>query len=282
MQESERYVRDLIWAVSSPPLVQLAGHDVVPAQQLRASDVDREELTRYFKEHPPRRVGSYFEQLIAYWIHSIRRCEIVSQSMQLHDGTRTLGEIDLLFRDEQGRLNHWELACKFYLQTDTVEQATSEYVGPNANDTLGKKIRRLVEHQLPLGRHHFPEIERQAAFVKGQIFYHWQTVLPESHSVQLAENHLSGHWLRAREVPELASDESVRYRVLRKPFWLADDVASPADKGVLTAENMVQYLHGHFRTQDSPLLISRFPPSQLSATESQRLFIVPDDWPAIS
>lgn len=120
------------------------------------------------------------------------------------------GEIDLLFRDEQGRLNHWEVACKFYLQVDVSHVPITDYIGPNANDTLSQKATRLLKHQLPLGVRYFPEIEIREAFVKGQIFYHWQTGSRKSLPVELATDHLAGKWLRTREVPELLRDSRLR------------------------------------------------------------------------
>ena len=279
MQETERFVRDLVWAVNSPSLMDLTSQESVPSRPLKASDVDREHLRSYLTLHFEQRVGRYFEFLILYWIRSIRRCEIVAHSLQLRDGKQTVGEIDLLFRDEQGRLTHWEVACKFYLQLDGRDASATDYIGPNANDTLCKKATRLIEHQLPLGSRYFPEIEMQEAFVKGRIFYHWQTRANVSSPVELATDHLEGRWLRTREVPELLRTNRLRYRILRKPFWLAEEFADPSDDDILTTDEAAQVFQNHFRSRQSPILISGFRDSTLPVRESERWFIVPDQWP---
>ncbi len=278
-QETERFVRDLVWAVNSPSLMDLTSQDSVPTQPLKVSDVDGEHLRTYLTSQGVQRVGQYFERLIVYWLRSIRGCEIVAHSLQLRDGKRTVGEIDLLFRDEQGRLTHWEVACKFYLQVDVRDAATTDYIGPNANDTLCKKATRLLEHQLPLGGRCFPEIEVREAFVKGRIFYHWQTGSKVSLPSELATLHLEGRWLRTREVPELLRTSHLRYRILRKPFWLADEFADPSGDDILTMDETAQVLQQHFRCRPTPILVSGFRDSTSPVRESERWFIVPNQWP---
>ncbi len=283
MREAERFVRDLVWVVNSPLLMDLTSQDSVPTRRLEVSDIDGEHLRVHLNSRPEQRVGRYFEQLIAYWISSIRRCEVVAHSLQLRDGKRTVGEIDLLFRDEQGRLNHWEVACKFYLQVDVGHVPIADYIGPNANDTLSQKATRLLKHQLPLGVRYFPEIEIREAFVKGRIFYHWQTGSKVSLPAELATDHLTGKWLRTREVPELLRDRGLRYRILRKPYWLAEEYADPSDDDILTTDETRQVLQNHFSSHHTPILLSEFRDSALnvreSEHESERWFIVPNQWP---
>ena len=280
MQEIDRFVRDLIWAVNSPPLMDLTSGASAIAQPLKIGDVDREHLRIHFNAQPEQRVGRYFERLIAYWIRYIRRCEIVAHSLQLREGKQTVGELDLLFRDEHGRLNHWEVACKFYLQVDMHGAPATEYIGPNAEDTLQKKVTRLLEHQLPLGIRYFPEIEVRHAFVKGRIFYHWLTGAKDALPVELAADHLDGKWIRLQELPELLGDSGLRYRILRKPFWLAEELAAPSgDEGTLSPEEVWHVLENHFSRRNSPMLISAFRGGNSSLRECERWFVVPSQWP---
>lgn len=279
MQETQRFVHDLLWAVNSPMLMNLTSHAPGMPPPLRTGDVDPGHLSAQLTPHRTQRVGRYFEQLIVYWIRFIRRCEVVAHALQLRDGKRTMGEIDLLFHDEQGRLTHWEIACKFYLQVNIGELPRPHYIGPNTNDTLQKKATRLLEHQLPLGARHFPEIEVRDAFVKGRIFYHWQNEINASLPAELAADHLRGRWMWAREIPQQITGRQRHYRILRKPFWLADEFASPSDEDVLTPTEALQFLENHFRNRQTPLLISEFSDSTSSTRETKRWFIVPNQWP---
>lgn len=289
MNETEQLVRDLVWVVNSPSLMALTSQESVPQRPLKISDIDQDHLNSYLASPRKRRVGPrerrvgrYFERLVVYWLRFILRCEVVDQSLQLREGKRTVGEIDLLFRDELGRLNHWELACKFYLQLNFNDATAIDYVGPNANDTLRKKAERLLHHQLPLGVRCFPEIVRSEAFVKGRIFYHWQTDTEVTLPEELAADHLRGSWLRIGEVAELLRTRRHRYRILRKPHWLAEEYANPNDDDLLSADGLAQFLENHFSTRNTPILLSEFPDSPSVECESRRWFVVSDQWPSQS
>lgn len=281
MNETERFVRDLVWAVNSPPLLNLTSQESVPKQPLQISDVDQDHLRTYLTSKRERRVGRYFECLIVYWLRFILGFEIVDQTLQLREGGRTVGEIDLLFRDRQGQLYHWELACKFYLQVNVSNDPdpVTDYVGPNANDTLRRKAERLLNHQLPLGARYFPEIEISEAFVKGRLFYHWQDCTKVALPEELAAGHLEGSWLRNREVAELLRNRHHRYRILRKPFWLAEEFADPTDDDLLSTDEVAQFLQDHFSRCHTPILLSEFGNNRATEGESTRWFVVPNHWP---
>lgn len=279
MRDVETYVRDLVWAVNSPPLMRFADPAPLANPPLKTSDVDGEHLQDWLGRSSERRVGRYFERLVLYWIRHIRGCTIVAQSHQIVEEKRTVGEIDLLFHDEQGRMTHWEIAVKFYLQVEQGNPATIDYVGPNANDTLARKRQRLLEHQLPLSGRCFPEVEVRQAFVKGRIFYPWRTFGMKPEPVELATNHLAGRWLRANESSEFLSTRRQRYRILRKPFWLADEVVHSSDPDVLAASEVAQFLKRHFDHNRGPILMSGFDAEPTSDHELERYFVVPSHWP---
>ena len=162
-----RQLRDLTWAINSQSLLTES-----PLARLDPSEVDPEHLRRFLEDDPSRRVGRYFERLVLYWLTHVRKVEVIASSLQIRDGNRTIGEIDLLFRDEQGRVTHWEIAVKFYLYLSSGTFIGSHYIGPNAGDTFERKMERLFDHQLPRSITHFPEVEVRQALVKGRMFYH--------------------------------------------------------------------------------------------------------------
>lgn len=259
----------------------------MPSQLLEPSDIDREHLRDYLFKHHDQTVGRYFERLIAYWIGTLCGFEIVAHGQQVLEGQRTAGEIDLLFHDATGRLNHWELACKFYLRFDSGEP-TTQYIGPNSRDTLQKKARRLFEHQLPLGLRYAPDIEVQEAFVKGRIFTHWQSAESPSpndaNDPLLAVNHLKGKWLWTRELAECLhvhrhSTGTSRFRILQKPFWLSEEIAQALEPDILSVHETEQTIEHHFHCNGKPVLISGFSGDPTNVVEIDRWFIVPDHWP---
>ena len=278
-------LRDLIWAVNSRSLLaagpEIAGVESsqVDAWQLDAAQVDSDHLAAFLAETSGYRVGRYFERLILYWLQHIRRVEVVADTLQIHDGNRTVGEIDLLFRDEQQRLTHWEIAVKFYLHYPHHTATGSHYIGPNAADTFERKIDRLFGHQLPRSEIYFPDVEIRQAFVKGRIFYHPNEPLSQKLPSRLSPDHLRCNWIRSSECLILSAAESVSYRILRKPYWLSEDAAEVSGSEILSPKDMIDCLTSKFNAEYRPVLISQMEADGPELMETNRIFVVPDRWP---
>jgi hypothetical protein len=279
MSTSKSSVRDLLWVVNSPHLLQLQDSYSVLSQPLRECEIEPEHLHRWLGDSSPLRLGYYFEQLVYYWLAYVRGCSVVARSHQVVVEKRTLGEIDLIFEDDDGQLTHWEIAVKFYLHCHQVDSSAHVYLGPNSNDTLEKKRQRLLDHQLPLSLVHFPPVKKRQAFVKGRIFYHWKDSNPNKGSNILSAEHLKSRWLRRDELLSFVAEQSRRYCVLRKPFWLADLLADECLQDSLSGEQIVSLIENHFRDHQNPVLISVLQDGLGSSPEVERLFVVPNGWP---
>ena len=153
-------VRDLMWVANSPSLLAVSG-DMTPTgthnelfgvaidqPSLNQSAINADHLQDFLAKNPHNTVGRYFESLVYYWIKYIRGLEILVCNEQIKRAGRTIGEIDLIFRDEQDRFVHWETAVKFFLHFPQPHSFSSDYVGPNARDNLDRKIHHLFGHQL--------------------------------------------------------------------------------------------------------------------------------------
>ena len=165
------HVRALVWSLISPGLVREAA--VYPAcvsqqwcQQIYAKlqpflqQLDQEPgpLIKWLEQYKSWRLGIRFE---AYWSFileqlqkqtEIKRYEshIQIQKIDLHKTyQQTLGEMDFVFLDKLKRLNHLEIAIKFYcLKPD--EFGFERLIGPNSSDWLERKLEHLFNKQLPL------------------------------------------------------------------------------------------------------------------------------------
>ena len=272
-----RELRDLTWAINSQSLLVES-----PLVQFDPSHVDPEHLRRFLEEEPSRRVGRYFERLVLYWLTHVREVEVIASSLQIRDGKRTLGEIDLVFRDECGRVTHWEIAVKFYLYLSSRTFSGSHYIGPNAGDTFERKMERLFDHQLPRSIKHFPEVEVRQPFVKGRMFYH----VSEEHPVDLPDRHAPAHarcnWIRASELELLDLIEDARYRVLEKPHWLSGEEADMKDEGLLSYGEQREQLVRHFAVSERPVLLGQLKGTGECFGECERFFVVADGWPGES
>jgi hypothetical protein len=278
----DQLLRDLAWAVNSPSLIrdELA-QPHTRSYRLDPATVDVEHLHESFADHCERRVGRYFERLVVYWLRHVRGLEIIAQTFPVREGGRTLGEIDLVFRDELGRVTHWELAVKFYLDASKDDSQSDgagiRLIGPNARDSFEEKMNRMYGHQLRLSEQHFPDVEARSAFVKGRIFYRDPDAPFDNPPERLSPQHLRGSWLHASDI-ELIPRDPAGFRALPKPFWLSPETSELADTSILGRSELIETLGKHFEQQDRPVLVSQLVASGEGLTESRRFFVVSDAW----
>lgn len=272
---------DLTWTINSPSLIQAPAETLATNWPVcQESDFDSEALLSWCESRRQYRVGRYFEDLVHFYLQSVRGFEVVEQGLQIQENDRTVGELDFLYRNHEGELCHCETAVKFFLHTPESNDSGSHFIGPNSADNFERKTRRLFEHQLCLSENRFPDVCRREAFVKGRIFYHPRTPAPTALPELLARDHLKGSWVRESELDLLeASDAETRFRIARKPHWLAPDRAGLADATLLTADGIRLQLEDHFTKKRTPQLVNVLSKDDEQWQESDRVFVVSDQWP---
>ncbi len=215
------YWHALEWLLASPPLVcprqpgqhwpeSLDGFWPDKARRLRALQSQPEPLQHWMATLNDWRLGRIFEHVLAFWLHQQPHLQILAENLPVREQGRTLGALDFLLQDlRDGKLWHWEVACKFYLQTPLPEGGW-QWLGPGKKDTLEKKLRHMRLHQLELSRHpqiqkwlteqgHTGEIHR-LGFVWGRLFYSQQP-LEGQEQLPLHPNHPQGTWFRQPAPP---------------------------------------------------------------------------------
>ncbi|TWU56719.1 hypothetical protein Poly51_26360 [Rubripirellula tenax] len=292
MLSGPQLLADLAWAINSPALASvqtepLPVEHAVPAEALATeglvivpSKIDVDHLVEFFRYQPPRKVGHYFERLMHYWLAHVRGVEIVAASEQIRRGNDTLGEVDFVFRDEAGRLNHLEVAVKFYLYQHDQTILGSHFIGPNLRDTFQRKIDRIEQHQLPISRGPYSGIEIRQAIVKGVVFYESSQFPPSTLPDRMLADHLRGTIIRSSDLDIIRHDAQFRYRVLNKPFWLSA-IAEGAGtwNSLSTGEQVVHRIGQSDARFGSPVLLARFQLDGDRVQEADRIFVVDDCWP---
>ena len=161
---SQEFARDIDWAMGSPnliasvpglPLDAPSLGSCFPAQDQLES---REDWSKWVHLESIRRagksgwrVGAYFETVVETSIHLSPGWDVLGSNVPVRRERQTLGAFDLILRNPQGEVEHWELAVKFYLGVPGAE-SMRDWLGPNQRDTLHKKVERMRSHQLPLSR----------------------------------------------------------------------------------------------------------------------------------
>ena len=263
---------DLEWVLTSPSLVD----DPLAAGPLTLdrSSIDVDHLENFLLERHEHRVGRYFEDLLLYWLVHVRQVELVGAGVQIRDAqNRTLGEMDFLFRDEAGVMNHCEAAVKFFLHYPNADG--SHFPGPAARDNFERKSTQLFEKQLVMSEQHAPDVEARLAFVRGRVFERVGSPGPTSLPARMSPTRLGGVWVREAELDALDRFGDVGFHIVQKPHWFAPTI----DAAILTASELSQQLVHHFDGPAYPVMVSIRRPD---LSEAERCFVVPDAWPQTS
>lgn len=173
---------------------------------------------------------------------------------------------------------HWEFASKFYLFDERAGGCDLDaLIGPNLADTLGLKMRKIIDRQLVLAQHPaaqvlLPQAVRSAqALIKGWLFY------PDGAAPQLdgiGADHAHGFWCTLAQVRAL---RGARFVLLPRLQWLAP-LKVAASELSYSRINLEAALVLHFSVTPAPVLVALVKEQNGWLLEQERGFIVPDDW----
>ena len=174
------------------------------------------------------RLGAYFEDLVQFFVEHMAGHQDVVTGVVVSENKRTVGELDMLFRDGES-CHHWELAVKFYLQVPDLAPDPGEcFVGPETRDRLHFKMGRLRDHQVPMAKH-AAAVEalapwqplQSAAFLRGRLFYPASSDWNQGFGgTSVAANHQRGWWCPVDRTEELLP-QADSYAVLTRRDWFA-------------------------------------------------------------
>ncbi|MHA6494452.1 DUF1853 family protein [Pseudomonas borbori] len=293
-------VRDLAWVLLSPPLLSVTPQPQRhPLQASRWShtpglladwllqlDGDSGELDTWLAQRSVRRLGLYYERLWQFALRAAPDVHILAANLPVRRGGHTLGELDLLLRDEQG-VHHLELAIKLYLgPAQGGGEQPARWLGPGSHDRLDIKLAHLDQHQLPLSasvdaRPLLAELDihsaQPALWLGGYLFYPWACGSAAPHGAN--PQHLRGHWLHRRDWPLFAAQRGEGYwQPLQRHAWLAAARIEPQDLWpTAQLDAWLTTLPAHANAQ---LLVRLVEGPAGKWFETERVFLVSDLWPA--
>ncbi|MEG0883514.1 MAG: DUF1853 family protein [Janthinobacterium sp.] len=273
-------VRALAWLLDSPDVLDPAsGHwggriaslpAVTPAVAawLGALQDDPSPLDAALGPKFYSRLGLYAEKLLAFYFeqHGLLAAHGLQVQVNRND---TVGEFDFLLHDGN-ELLHWEFATKFYLLEGAPDPGIFNHlIGPNLADTLGLKMRKILDKQLALSRHPAAQsllarpVRAAQALVKGWLFYAPGTA-PGMEGISHEHGH--GFWCTPAQLPEQ------RYVVLPRLQWLAPFKGRDVD--VLD----VDALRAQLLDLAQPLMVATVDTVEGWEVERTRGFVVPGTW----
>lgn len=292
-------VRDLAWVLLSPPMLSTtpwpqrhplnaspwARMPGTLADWLTQLDRDHSTLLDWLAQSSVRRLGLYYERLWQFALRAAPGIELLAANLPIRQAGHTLGELDLLLRDEEG-VHHLELAIKLYLGP---EQASGEHpahwLGPGSHDRLDIKLDHLGHHQLPLSargeaRPALAELElvdaQAALWIGGYLFYPWPKHCAPPQGAN--PHHLQGRWLHRRDWPSfLTHSADGCWQPLPRQAWLAQ--ARLAHRELWSTAQLHEWFNALEPNANAQLLIRLEHGTQGDWVEAERLFLVSDDWP---
>ena len=273
-------VRALAWLLDSPDLLDPASPHwdariaslppVTPAVAawLQALQNDPSPLDAALGPKFYSRLGLYAEKLLAFYFEQQGLLHAHGLQVQINRND-TVGEFDYLLHDGCDLL-HWEFATKFYLLQGAPDPGTFNHlIGPNLADTLGLKMRKILDKQLALSHHPAAQsllahpVRAAQALIKGWLFYAIGTA-PGMDGISRQHGH--GFWCAPAQLP------AQRYVVLPRLQWLAPF------KGRELEVFDVAALRAQLGDLAQPVLVAAVENVEGWEVERTRGFVVPHDW----
>lgn len=219
------------------------------------------DLHEFLKRPKNSRLGFYAEGLLSFFFQTFSGIELLIQNHQIIHKKKTLGEVDFIIRWKE-RVLHIECAIKFYLfdHSKSINDLHS-WVGPACKDDLGRKIKKVREHQLPminsskcidiLGLNNIESY----LFLKGKLFVNQEV------SCDWLSTNLLGRYYFIKNIREHSG-----LKVLIKPFWMSNQ----SETNIGTNE----------KNFDTKYLLKRA--ELVQEKGAKPFFIAPNDWPFLN
>jgi hypothetical protein len=209
--------------------------------------------------HPQhQRLGFLYQSLCSTLFIDSTAYNLITEEIQLTNAGKTLGAIDFIVENkEMSRLEHWEVAVKFYL----LHQGT--WFGPNAKDRLDRKLHHMLTHQLPLSTH--------PLFL--QQYPQWEIA---SHHL-LMQGRLYINPFQPESIPERCLDHPLNTSRI-KGRWCYQSQCHQIKEPLYQLERH-QWMTGHTTNRRHDMTTH----DRAIHCQSERgtfWFIVPDHWPA--
>lgn len=314
-----REVRDLAWALFNPSLFQhipdVSDEWLEPIWRdneqfdnittwLTSIDNNPKKLQEHLQNQRATRLGVYFEQLLSFFFSEYPRFSLLAKNLQANEHTktkRTIGEYDFIVFDHHDQQHyHIEVAIKFYIGLQHLDCDIPKnlpihnwhlWVGPNKKDTLGIKMRHLLNHQLLLANTEAgkdalatigltPEQLKPKLLLTGRLYYPkgsspslttTSTLSPPTysdiHTTQLV-------WVTYDDLTTVVSEDQW-YVILPRQLWMSDLTENDCQRFTLTymdKEQLDQAIQEGMKDNHTPQHIAAI--NKGSMTEQQRFFVI--------
>lgn len=280
-------------------------------QFLRLLDQSPAPLEKWMSSNHTTRLGFQFEYYWQFWWRYRQTGYEHRFNVQLTQGGKTLGELDALsWNPETRELTHSEMAVKFYLGIESKllpahkrSQESFSWVGPNIIDRFDLKWDQLSHRQLQHLQSSEINIDdivpvhwecsqlHTKLIMRGRLFYPFDGDLEGSQLPYINPHHHRGTWMRQSQFFEhlkgnCADSDHARRRwmALQRSQWFAplcidSRVGDVTGNASVNNEEVIRTLSNHFESYRQPVQVAALFLTNGLWQETERVFIVPDQWP---
>ena len=255
---SENLKKQFLGFYSTPALFK---DEVYGLEQFEFDDIDLNNLhyeKLEIKEQIP--LGKRVERFFEFYIENSKRYDLILKNIQIISNKKTLGELDfILFDNKNEEYVHVELIYKFYIYKEYFENLLDRFVGPNRDDTLIKKLKKLKKSQLPLlykdeSKEYLENIDlnniRQVVCFKANLFFDSKSLYEEMNPL----NNLckKGNLLTYDEFKNNMIYKNMEYSLPHRYDWVCDiDIVNTWASYGLIFDEITKYIN----LKKSPLVL---------------------------
>ncbi len=204
-------------------------------------------------------LGKRIEYFFEYFIGQGEEYEIIKNNVQIIHNKLTLGELDYIIQSNTTQKQyHIELIYKYYLYLEHIENEVQRFIGPNFDDSLEKRIKKINSKQLPLlfKEETKPYLEKidtesitQQVCFKGNIFlpYNSSNLLFDD----INDSCIQGSYISTEEFLNNTHFKNFSYFFPEKQDWLIDIKNCST---WFTYEEILEQLQSMFEQKRAPLL----------------------------
>lgn len=272
-------VRDLAWAVASPPLfengigkksIYFLDEEWMNDRFLRhldwfhALDQDPKVLHKFLNDKAPQLIGKKFEALLEFWFSQSPWFELIDSNVQFTDGVRTIGEVDFLVFDKYTEeLLHIEAACKYYWAS-SASKNWDTWLGPNRQDTLGLKMKKLRKQaQIFQTKQGIQYLENKGLdcpisvnWLKGYLFYSHDDLFSASRPLYVNPKHHAGWYVFADSLRAF-EDSPSQWVILPRTHWIGPYHFENNELPILNGAELIDEVRKHLNVSTKALLVAQ-------------------------
>lgn len=256
------------WFVSSMDAIQK--DDKTPQRLNELVDTQR----RY-------KLGLYAEDLFLYYLEHFSPYEILAHDMQVFIEKRSIGAFDFILRNEDGTIEHWEMAIKYFVQylpsSDWIN-----FIGPGGKDSLHRKMNKMLGRQILLGdrpaakegliQNGIPLPQKKRIVSVGKLFSHYGTeFIPP---VDGDPNQPTGCWAFLHQFTDYIQNKSeYRWAYRKHPYWIAP-ILTENEAGLMNQMETLRFV----QEQEKHAMLSELRKNKNGWEEHRRWFVMPNNW----